>query len=61
MLVVPGTNSNPDLLRYTYNVKNITERTLSGNLKFENPVEVSADSTDLLEIKFNDIQYFKGA
>ena len=38
VMVVPGLNSNPDLLRYSYNVTNMTETMLFLKLEFENPV-----------------------
>ena len=59
MVIIPGPDSSPDLLRFTYNITNMTTTTMTLKLLFENPVEVS--SADLLEIKFNEITYFEGA
>ncbi len=61
VLVIPGQDSSPDLLRYTYNITNTTERTMTLKLKFENPVEVSSVDIDSLKIIFNDPAYFVGA
>ena len=55
LVVIPGPDSFPDLLRFTYNITNMTTTTMTLKLLFENPVEVSTD--DLLKIKFNDIKY----
>jgi hypothetical protein len=57
--VVPGPDSSPNKLRYIYNVTNMTETTITLKLGFENPIEVSADDIDSLNITFNDHSYFK--
>jgi hypothetical protein len=58
--VVPGLDSSPDKLRYIYNITNMTETTMTLKLGFENPIEVSADDIDSLNVIFNDISYLKG-
>jgi hypothetical protein len=57
--VVPGPDSSPNKLRYIYNVTNMTETTMTIKLGFENPIEVSADDIDSLNITFNDHSYFQ--
>jgi hypothetical protein len=52
--VIPGPDSFPDLLRYSYNVTNMTATTMTLNLTFENPVDISAFDIDTLKIIFND-------
>ena len=59
MRVVPGPDSSPEKLRYIYNVTNMTETTMTLKLGFENPIEVSADDIDSLNITFNDHSYFQ--
>ena len=58
--VVPGLDSSPEKLRYTYNITNMTETTMTLKLGFENPIEVSADDIDSLNVTFNDHSYLKG-
>ena len=38
VLVVPGLDSIPDLLNYVYSIKNMTERTMTLKLDFEDPL-----------------------
>ena len=61
VLVVPGLESNPDLLRYTYSVANMTDQTMTLKLGFEDPIQISALEIDSLKIIFNDSVYFIGA
>ena len=61
VLVVPGLESNPDLLRYTYSVANMTDQTMTLKLGFEDPIQISALDIDSLKIIFNDPVYFNGA
>ena len=58
--VVPGFDSSADKLRYIYNITNMTETTITLKLGFENPIEVSADDIDSLNVTFNDLSYFQG-
>ena len=61
VLVVPGLESNPDLLRYTYIVSNMTDQKLVLKLGFEDPIQISALDIDSLKIIFNDSVFFNGA
>ena len=52
--VIPGLDSEPELLKFYYNITSMTSTTMTLKLSFKNPIEVSTLDIETLKIIFND-------